>query len=373
MDMFNLLFCIISGMFGAVFGSFCNVCIYRFPRGESIIHPASHCPQCQHKIDWYDNIPVLSWLFLRGRCRHCHTKISLQYPLVELVTGILFIIIFLKFRFTLSTIVYSLFTAGLVVVIVQDLKTWTIPDEITLSGILIGVGVSLLGMFFPEQGLRIQHPMDALDGIALGALLICLLDLIVILILKKPGMGFGDVKLLSMLGAFLGWRGVLGSLMIGSLIGSVIGFFIIAYYRLFSKEETSDIKDDNQDNVSDFYPVDPVSAIVLGVSAIYLEIRTLLFLNSYTSTEIPYEVITGLVYLITAFLLLALFVDIVSLWVWQKQKGKIKIDEELPDEEIQISLKAHYIPFGPYLSLGGFIFLLFGPELIEKYIQILSI
>ncbi len=375
LDSFSILFTIIAGMFGAVFGSFCNVCIYRFPKGESILRPGSHCPKCQHPIAWYDNIPVFSWLILRGKCRYCKASISIQYPLVELLTAILFMIVYLKFRFSLATIVYCLFSVGLVVVVIQDLQTWTIPDEVTLTGIVLGIGISLLGMFFSKQGLLVQHPLEAIDGVALGTLLICLMDLIVILLLKKPGMGFGDVKLLSMLGAFLGWQGVLGSLMIGSMMGSIVGFFIIGYYRLFQKEDTPSETEEMEGDSNDYYPIEPITGLFLGLSSIYLIVRVILFLTLYKSDRLPVEIVRGFSYLIIAFLLFSLLIALLSIWVWRKQYGKTtskaKVNED--EEEIEISLQAHYIPFGPYLSLGGFIFLLFGPELISKYIKIISL
>ncbi len=360
-------------MFGAVFGSFCNVCIYRFPREESIIKPGSHCPKCNSPIAWYDNIPLISWIILLGKCRNCKEKISIQYPLIELLTALLFVVIYLKFRLSLATVVYSFLTAGLVVVIFQDLQTWTIPDEITLTGIIIGIGTSLLGLFFPEQGLRIQHPINALDGVALGALLICLMDLIVILLMKKPGMGFGDVKLLSMLGAFLGWRGVLGRLMIGSMVGSIIGFIVIIYYRYIKKvEEITEEETEGRDN--SFYPIDLVESIFLGISSIYLIIRILFYMSNHTPSVIPDEVLKGFLYLTIAFMLFALFIALLSIFIWRKQLPlDKKIKNEIQEEELIITLQAHYIPFGPYLSLGGFIFLLFGPELISKYLQILTI
>lgn len=372
-DSLHILFTIISGMFGAVFGSFCNVCIYRFPRGESIIKPGSHCPKCQKPIAWHDNIPLISWIILLGKCRHCKESISIQYPLIELLTALLFVIVYLKFRFSLATIVYSFLTAGLIIVIFQDLQTWTIPDEITLTGILVGVGVSLVGLFFPEQGLRIQHPLEAIDGMALGALLICLMDLIVILLMKKPGMGFGDVKLLSMLGAFLGWRGVLGSLMIGSMVGSVIGFFVIFYYRYIKKiEETMEDDIENKDN--NIYPVDPIASIFLGVSSIYLMIRVIIYMLNHTPSVIPDEILRGFLYLVIAFMVFSLFIALLSILVWRRQmSADKKIVKDSDEEVLEITLQAHYIPFGPYLSLGGFIFLLFGPELISKYLQILTI
>lgn len=372
-DSLHILFILISGMFGAVFGSFCNVCIYRFPREESIIKPGSHCPKCNSPIAWYDNIPLISWIILLGKCRNCKEKISIQYPLIELLTALLFVVVYLKFRFSLATVVYSFLTAGLVVVIFQDLQTWTIPDEITLTGIVIGIGASLLGLFFPEQGLRIQHPLNALDGVALGALLICLMDLIVILLMKKPGMGFGDVKLLSMLGAFLGWRGVLGSLMIGSMVGSIIGFIVIIYYRYIKKvEEITEEETEGRDN--SFYPIDPVESVFLGISSVYLIIRTLFYMSNHTPTVIPDEVLKGFLYLTIAFMLFAIFIALLSIFTWRKQLPlDKKMLNESQEEELTITLQAHYIPFGPYLSLGGFIFLLFGPELISKYLQILTI
>jgi len=371
-DSLHIFFIIVSGMFGAVFGSFCNVCIYRFPRGESIIKPASHCPKCQNPIAWYDNIPLISWIILLGKCRHCKENISIQYPLIELITALLFVIVYLKFRFSLATVIYSFLSAGLVIVIVQDLQTWTIPDEITLTGILVGIGVSVLGMFFPEQGLRIQNPLESIDGVALGALLICLMDLIVILLMRKPGMGFGDVKLLSMLGAFLGWRGVLGSLMIGSMVGSIIGFFVILYYRYIKKIEEGEEGTEKDD--ANFYPIDPIASIFLGISSIYLTIRLLFSLNQNVSTTIPNEIIRGFSYLVIAFMVFSLFIALISVFIWRRQTTTdTKTNLDINEEEMEITLKTHYIPFGPYLSLGGFIFLLFGPELISKYLQILAI
>lgn len=372
-DSLHIFFIIISGMFGAIMGSFCNVCIYRFPRGESVIKPASHCPQCQNPIAWYDNIPLISWVILLGKCRHCKASISIHYPLIELITAFLFIVIYLKFRFSLSTVVYSLLSAGLVIVIVQDLQTWTIPDEITLTGILVGIGASVLGMFFPEQGLRIQNPLESIDGVALGALLICLMDLIVILLMKKPGMGFGDVKLLSMLGAFLGWRGVLGSLMIGSMVGSIIGFFVIFYYRFIRKIE-EESEEEIEKNDANFYPIDPIASIFLGVSSIYLTIRLLFSLQQHVPSTIQNEIIQGFSYLVIAFMVFSLLIALISIFIWRRQSSiNTKTNTDINEEEMEITLKAHYIPFGPYLSLGGFIFLLFGPELVSKYLQILTI
>lgn len=369
----DYIFLIFSFLFGGVFGSFCNVCIYRFPRGESIIRPGSRCPRCGNPIAWYDNIPLISWIILFGKCRNCKSPISIQYPIVEVLTALSFVIIFLRFRYTLATPIYCAFTMGLIIVIFQDLNTWTIPNEVTLSGIPIGVGVALLGMFFPEQGFRLDNPLSAIDGIALGALIICLLDLIVVLLVKKPGMGFGDVKLLSMLGAFLGWKGVLGSIIIASFLGSIVGLLVMGYFSLI--KESTDTSSGGQSKESDnynSYPVDIAEAIIVIVGSAYLIARTLqYYITNIEKSILPPEILRGVVLISCGFLLFAMFIAIISIYVWKKENRKEILQKE--NDEIEISLESHYIPFGPYLSIGGFLYLIWGPEIVSKYMQILSI
>lgn len=372
----DYIFLVFSFLFGSVFGSFCNVCIYRFPRGESIIKPASHCPKCNHPIAWYDNIPILSWLILLGKCRHCKSPISFQYPLVEFLCAILFVIVFLKFKYTLGTLIYSILCAGLLIVVFQDLSTWTIPNEVTLSGIPLGVGVALLGMLLPDQGIRLHSPFSAIDGIALGALIICLLDLIVVLLMKKPGMGFGDVKLLSMLGAFLGWQGVLGSLIIASFVGSFVGIIIMGYYSFIKKpmkDLESDISNKDLSENSTSHPVDLAEAIIVLIAGAYLIGRILLFyIVSVEKFILPLELLQGITFIAGGALLFSMFIAIVAIYVWQKE-NKVLRSETVESEIIDISLQSHYIPFGPYLSIGGFLYLIWGPEIVSKYMQILSL
>lgn len=374
----DYIFLVFSFLFGGVFGSFCNVCIYRFPKGESIIKPGSHCPRCGSPIAWYDNIPIISWILLLGKCRNCKSPINIQYPVVEFITAILFVVIFFKFKYTLATIVYWIFTVGLIIVVFQDLNTWTIPNEVTLLGIPIGVGVALLGMFFPDQGFRLNNPLNAIDGITLGALIICLLDLIVVLLAKRPGMGFGDVKLLSMLGAFLGWEGVIGSLVIASFIGSIVGLIVMGYYSVIKKSgdgekanESPRRKDEDIKNL-DGYPVDIAEAVILIVGGVYLIARILLYYSfNIENVLIPQEILKGIVLIGCGFILFTMFIGVISIYVWQRENKKEPIHRE--NEEIEISLESHYIPFGPYLSIGGFIYLLLGPEIVSKYMQILSL
>lgn len=227
------LFMISAFILGTVVGSFCNVCISRWPSGESVVRPRSRCPKCLNSIAWYDNVPLISWLALGARCRHCGLAISAQYPLVEALTGLLFLLVYWRFGLTVATPVYMLFCAALIVVTFQDLADWTIPNEVTFPGIPFGIVLSLLGMGLgAESGLRVTDLYDALLGAALGGGILLAMDRATVWLLKKPGMGFGDVKLLAMVGAFLGWRGALGTLVIASMVGSVAGLGMILYFRL---------------------------------------------------------------------------------------------------------------------------------------------
>ncbi|MDQ1258174.1 MAG: Prepilin leader peptidase/N-methyltransferase [Candidatus Hydrogenedentes bacterium] len=231
-------FCaIISFILGGLIGSFLNVCVYRLPRNESIVKPRSHCPKCGKLIVWYDNIPVLSWLILRARCRNCGLPISWMYPLVEAITALLFLFVFWRFGFVLATPIYMVLAASLVLVTFVDLTDWTIPNEVTFPGIPIGLGLSMLAMFYPASGLLVTDVFDSLIGILIGGGSLYLLDKLSLLLLGKRGMGFGDVKLLAMLGAFLGWKSVLLIIMLSSCLGSIVGIAMILYERVAPKKD----------------------------------------------------------------------------------------------------------------------------------------
>lgn len=367
------LFMIASFVLGCVVGSFCNVCISRWPAGESVISPRSRCPKCLNPIAWHDNIPLLSWLALGAKCRHCALPISWKYPLVEAITGALFLAVFWRFGFDEATPIYMALCAGLVIVTFQDLADWTIPNEITLPGILAGLGVAMIAMVRDGSMLRVGDPIDSLDGIAAGCFIICLMDSVVVLLLRKPGMGFGDVKLLAMLGAFLGWRGVIGSLLIGSLVGSVVGVALIMYFR--TRQESAPEEDDTRAKELQAAPVDPVAAIVLGISTLYLAARSFQYLLA--DQMLPGElrqIMLATAGVVTAF---ALVVSGISLWTYARQQksagGKqgSRISEHLDggaqEEDMEITLQGHYLPFGPYLAVGGVLFLFFGPELFRWY------
>jgi leader peptidase (prepilin peptidase)/N-methyltransferase len=210
---------IISIIFGALIGSFLNVCILRLPQEESIITPGSHCPQCKKPIKFYDNIPLVSYLLLRGRCRYCHSPISIQYPLVEGITALSSLILFLKFGPTLSYLFYFSFVSALIVITLIDLYHQIIPDVISLPG--IGVGI-LASLFIPQITL-----LNSLIGILLGGGSLFLVATIYQWLFKREGMGGGDVKLLAMIGAFLGWKAVILTIFLGSLLGSISGIIIM--------------------------------------------------------------------------------------------------------------------------------------------------
>ena len=204
------------GLFGALVGSFLNVVILRLPEeGASIVFPASHCPDCKNNISWYDNIPILSFLVLRGRCRHCGISISRQYPLVESVMAMLSLALFHYFGFSLLYGIYFIFCAALLVIIFIDFAHQIIPDVISLPGIVLGFAVSFINPFVDWQSSGL--------GILFGGGSFYLVALLYYLFTKRDGMGGGDIKLLSMIGAFLGWQSLPFVVFASSLMGSIIG------------------------------------------------------------------------------------------------------------------------------------------------------
>ena len=210
---------IASIIFGAVIGSFLNVCILRLPKEESIVWPGSHCPHCNNPIKFYDNIPLVSYILLKGKCRHCHSPISFQYPLVEGITAFASLILFMKFGPSLSYLFYFLFVAALIVITVIDLYHQIIPDVISLPGIGVGLLASLM---VPQITF-----FNSLLGILLGGGSLFLVATLYQWLFKREGMGGGDVKLLAMIGAFMGWKAVILTILLSSLIGSITGIIMM--------------------------------------------------------------------------------------------------------------------------------------------------
>ena len=214
-------------LFGMVVGSFLNVCICRMPHDQSVVSPPSHCPRCSYRIRWYDNIPIVSYLLLRGKCRGCGTHISLQYPLVELLNGMLALLLFLRFGPTLAFAALFVFCSALVVITFIDIEHQIIPDEISLPGIVIGFVLS----FF----LKGHSWLNSLLGILLGGGSLLLVAYAYQWLTGKEGMGGGDIKLLAMMGAFLGWKAIPFIIFASSLVGSVFGISMMLFQKKDSK------------------------------------------------------------------------------------------------------------------------------------------
>lgn len=217
---------IIVFIFGAIVGSFLNVCIYRLPKGESIVNPPSHCPKCGKPISWYDNVPILSYLILKGRCRACKVPINPGYIIVELITASLAVVLVSVFGLGPKFAGYSILSAGLIVATFADLETREIPDEVSLGGLAAGV---IFASVFPGLlGEAVWH--KALIGSLLGALAgggsIYLMGFFGEMVFRKEAMGGGDVKLMAMIGAFLGWKLALLTFFLAPLFGSVVGVIL---------------------------------------------------------------------------------------------------------------------------------------------------
>ena len=226
--------------FGIVVGSFLNVCITRIPEDLSIVSPGSRCPKCKTAIRFYDNVPVFAWIWLRGKCRACGEPISVMYPLVELSTGLLFVAAFLEYGITQATVKWLFFTCLIIVLTITDLRVRLLPDLVTWPGFAAGLVLSAFvppsGGFGQALGWRLLHQhlqpntaglVDAILGAAFGSFLLWGLAAGYKLVRKREGMGFGDVKMMAMVGAFVGLRGTFWTILLGSLLGSVIGLSVV--------------------------------------------------------------------------------------------------------------------------------------------------
>lgn len=231
-------------LFGLIIGSFLNVCILRIPTGKSIVLPASACPKCGKAIRAYDNIPVISYLILGGKCRGCKTKISPMYPLVEFLTGVLFFACYYAFGLSVEALKWATFSAIMIVLVFTDLRERILPDVVNFTGFAFGLVFSLF--VTPTDGSALwiashifQFPppqpvlslVDALLGAALGSGLLWLVSEAYFKLRGREGMGLGDVKMMLMAGAFLGAKRTLLTIMAGSILGSVIGIVVIVARR----------------------------------------------------------------------------------------------------------------------------------------------
>jgi leader peptidase (prepilin peptidase)/N-methyltransferase len=227
-------------LFGLVIGSFLNVCIVRLPEDESIVKPGSRCPSCKKPIQPYDNIPVVSWVLLRGRCRHCKERISAWYPAVELLTALIFVWCYRAFGVSVESLKWVFFACLVVVLTVTDLRTRLLPDAVTWTG--FGIGLAFSAASRPQDGIaaglyyRLLHRLphaavmgvtDALVGAAFGGVFLLLAGWLYKMWRGREGMGLGDVKMMAMVGTFLGLRDTFLTILLGTILGSVIGLGVI--------------------------------------------------------------------------------------------------------------------------------------------------
>jgi len=231
-------------LFGLIVGSFLNVCIVRLPRGRSIVSPPSHCPLCKKSLKFYDNIPVISFLILRGRCRSCGEPISWRYPAVELLNGLLYVWTVSEFGIGWETFLVMAFCSALIVITFIDYDHQIIPDVITLPGMLAGLMLAPfvmsaladplpfhLGGLLPHAGPYLTGFLNSFIGLLFGATPLFAIGWLWEKLRNIEAMGGGDVKLMGMVGSFLGWKGALLTIMLGALAGSVVGITLILLKR----------------------------------------------------------------------------------------------------------------------------------------------
>ena len=232
-------------LFGIVIGSFLNVCILRIPEDLSIVAPGSRCPRCQTLIRWYDNVPVFGWIWLRGKCRTCGLPISPMYPLIELGTGLLFVACYLEFGLTQAAVKWLFFTSLLIVLTITDLRERILPDLVNWPGFAVGVFFSTVippddgaalwfcrTLFHRTPARGVQGLLDALLGAAFGSFLLWGVAAAYKRLRRREGMGMGDVKMMALVGAFLGVRGAFLTILVGTLLGTLVGVTIIVVLYL---------------------------------------------------------------------------------------------------------------------------------------------
>ena len=208
-------------LFGLIVGSFLTVCIHRVPRELSIVSPRSACPQCLKTISWFDNIPLLSFLVLRGRCRHCQASILPRYPIIELSNGLGYAAILWRFGWSWESFVYAIFFSALLTITWIDWDHQIIPDVISLPGIILGIAAASTVL---PTGF-----VNSIIGVLVGGGVLLFMAWISPFLFGKEGLGGGDIKLLAMVGAFLGWKAALVTLMLASIVGALIGIVLLAF------------------------------------------------------------------------------------------------------------------------------------------------
>jgi leader peptidase (prepilin peptidase)/N-methyltransferase len=352
---------VIAGCFGLVVGSFLNVVIWRLPRGESIVTPGSHCPGCDQPIRWFDNLPVLSWLLLRGRCRRCKTAIALRYPLVEALTGVLFVLAAARWPGELATIIVV--CAGLAALVAISFIDWDhkiIPDRITKPGIVVAVGVAPLTVLHPPDWVDGLGPvpsawLHAAAGAAAGALVIFVIRVLGSLAFRKEAMGLGDVKLLAFIGAFTGPIQVLYALVLACVGGAVVGILRLLWSKGRPQRFEIVIAVAKEETAFDAAVLDgdAIEVVALRAATVGKRVRVRMTLpaagileDEDATIDVPGKVLET-----------------------TERKGGhrwrirlLDLGEEDGERLGMLQMSWRYVPFGPFLAMGGAAVLLYGDD-----------
>lgn len=357
----DVAFLIIAALFGLTVGSFLNVVIWRLPRGESIISPPSHCPGCNQPIRWFDNVPLLSWILLRGRCRRCQTSIAVRYPLVEVTTGFLFVLAAWRWGQHLpTTAVVSAALAALLAISVIDWDLKIIPDRITKPGIALAVLLAPVTILHPTAWIGVTNPVvaawiHALAGALAGAGVILAIRFLGTLAFRKEAMGLGDVKLLAFIGALTGPLAVLYALILACLLGAVIGLLRLFWARRRPLRFHLEIEGQGERlevegariHGDELEIVAPRAAVADGAVKIRMVLPAAGILEDDDATVKARGKLVG---------------DEARGEVhhWRVRLEKMKDEDRERLELFAMSLR--YVPFGPFLALGGTAVLLFGAD-----------
>ena len=346
---------------GLVFGSFLNVCIYRIPKEESIVFPGSHCPKCDAKIKWYDNIPLISYIILKGRCRACKESISFRYFFVELLTGVSFTLVFYIHRYNWATLAYIILTGMLIIITFTDLDNWIIPDEITYIGAIIGL---IFGILAPLSGnnfiisnvnfnksFYFAPFVNALIGCASGVVLFYGIGVLGKLIFRKEAMGLGDVKLMGMVGLFTGWKNIILILVLASFLGSIIGGGVLLIMKLFKgkTEEEKNIGQDEQDK-------EPIEILKQTTDNYCPPSSVNNNSTDQSPTPNPQQLIPSL----------QSPAPNNSISCHSEQSKESTTQE---NEEDDWQPQPGHIPFGPFLALATYITILYGDKILDWYMN----
>ncbi|MEM7245667.1 MAG: prepilin peptidase [Acidobacteriota bacterium] len=404
-------------MFGLVIGSFLNVVIHRLPRNESVVHPRSTCPDCGHLIPWYENVPVVSWLVLRGRCSSCSRSISFRYTFVEIAAAVLCLLCWFRFGWSPTLVIAMLFALLVLPLVFTDLEHMILPDAITLNGTFVGLALS----FFSPL---VDGPRDAIVSVLLAIAIIEGINMLYRFLRGRDGFGAGDTKMLMMVGAFLGWKMTLLTLILGSLVGCLIGLPGLILQRLRGESEPADgePEEENEEEepptglaalqvyaprrpeellglltmlalvISVLLPFGRPAAALTGLLGGILLMKAgqaLMRLRSDVDEDTPWLQRLELVPLVLTLaglppgrIGLGLAVGVAAAWLlvlhlrprFLPEDDELSRLEEDEDDDAPISapdapLLQQALPFGVFLGLGALIALLAGPDLIDWYLS----